>query len=78
MNLDFRFGHLDFGGMKILHIKIMVKGFTLIRKPERMCEGCIIGKQHKKSFSIGKSIRARAPLEIMYSHIYMNQYKHPI
>ena len=69
MSLDFRFGHLDFCGMKLLHIKNMLKGFTLIKKPERMCEGCIFGKQHRKSFSIGKSIRACAPLEIMHSDI---------
>ena len=62
MSLDFRFGHLDFCGMKLLHIKNMLKGFTLIRKSERMCERCIFGKQHRKSFSIGKSIRACAPL----------------
>ena len=34
-----------------------------------MCERCIFGKQHRKSFSIGKSIRACAPLEIMHSDI---------
>ena len=29
----FRFGHLNFGGMKLLHTKNMVKGFPLIEKP---------------------------------------------
>ena len=47
----------------------MLKGFTLIKKPERMCEGCIFGKQHRKSFSTGKSIRSRAPLETLNSDI---------
>jgi hypothetical protein len=40
----FRFGHLNFGGMKLLHTKDMVKGFPLIEKIERICEGCIFGK----------------------------------
>ena len=34
----FRFGHLNFGGLKLLHTKNMVKGFPLIDKPERVCE----------------------------------------
>ena len=28
----FRFGHLNFGGLKLLHTKNMVKGFPLIDK----------------------------------------------
>ena len=31
----FRFGHLNFGGMKLLHTKNMVKGLPLIDRPER-------------------------------------------
>jgi hypothetical protein len=55
--------------MKLLHRKDMVKGFLLIEKPERICEGCIFGKQHKESFPVGKSYRARDPLEIVHSDI---------
>jgi hypothetical protein len=47
----------------------MVKGFPLIEKRERICEGFIFGKQHKESFPLGKSYRARAPLEIVHSDI---------
>jgi hypothetical protein len=36
----FRFGHLNFGGMKLLHTKDTVKGLPLVDKPERICEGC--------------------------------------
>lgn len=42
-----RFGHLNFGALKSLHIKNMLKGFPLIEKPERVCEGYILGKQHR-------------------------------
>ena len=47
----------------------MVKGLPLIEKPERICEGCIFGKQHIESFPVGKSYRAKAPLEIVHSNI---------
>jgi hypothetical protein len=47
----------------------MVKGFPLIEKLERICEGCIFGKQHRESFPGGKSYRERAPLEIVHLDI---------
>jgi hypothetical protein len=47
----------------------MVKGLPLIEKPERICEDCIFGKQHRESFPFGKSYRAKAPLEIAHSDI---------
>jgi hypothetical protein len=65
----FRFGHLNFGGLKLLHTKDMVKGLPLVDKLERICEGCIFGKQHRESFPVGKSYRAKAPLEIIHSDI---------
>ena len=47
----------------------MVKGLPLIEKPDSLCEGCILGKQHRESFPSGKSIRAKAPLEIIHSDL---------
>ena len=47
----------------------MVKGLPLIEKPDSLCEGCILGKQHKESFPVGKSIREKAPLEIVHSDV---------
>eukprot|EP00253_Pinus_taeda_P014808 PITA_14808 len=64
-----RFGHLNFGGLNLLHKKGMVRGLPLIEKPDSLCEGCILGKQHKESFPAGKSIRAKAPLEIVHSDV---------
>ena len=48
----------------------MVRGLPLIEKPKRICEGCIFGKQHRETFPVGKSYRARAPLEIIHSDIF--------
>ena len=61
------FGHLNFGGLNLLHKKGMVKVLPLIENPDSLCEGCILGKQQKESFPSGKSIRAKAPLEIVHS-----------
>eukprot|EP00253_Pinus_taeda_P001991 PITA_01991 len=64
-----RFGHLNFGGLNLLSRKGMVKGLPLIEKPGSLCEGCILGKQHRESFPSGKSIRAKEPLEIIHSDL---------
>ena len=64
-----RFGHLNFGGLNLLHRKGMVRGLPLIEKPDSLCEGCILGKQHRENFPSGKSIRAKAPLEIIHSDL---------
>eukprot|EP00253_Pinus_taeda_P009922 PITA_09922 len=47
----------------------MVKGLPLIEKPDSLCEGCILGKQHRENFPSGKSIRAKAPLDIIHSDL---------
>ena len=52
----FRFGHLNFGGLKLLHTNNMVKGLPLIDKPERVCEACIFGKKHRDTFFSRKVI----------------------
>ena len=47
----------------------MVRGLPLIEKPDSLCEGCILGKQHRESFPSGKSIREKSPLEIVHSDL---------
>ena len=64
-----RFGHLNFGGLNLLHRKGMVRGLPLIEKPDKLCEGCILGKQHRENFPSGKSIREKALLEIIHSDL---------
>ena len=56
-----RFGHLNFGGLNLLSRKGMVRVLPLIEKPDSLCEGCILGKQHRESFPSGNSIRAKHP-----------------
>ena len=66
---NLRFGHLNFGGLNLLSRKGMVRGLPLIEKPDSLCEGYILGKQHRESFPSGKNIRAKAPLGIVHSDL---------
>jgi hypothetical protein len=66
----FIFGHLNFGGLNLLHTKDMVKVFPLIEKIEIICEGFIFGKKHRESFLVGKLDRGKTPLEIVHLDIF--------
>ena len=55
----FRFGHLHFGGLKLLQQKRMVEGFPPIQEAVNTCESCILAKQHRDNFPKGVSYRAR-------------------
>ena len=65
----FIFGNLNFGGLKLLHTNNMVKLLPFIDIPERVCKGCIFGKQHIETFPVTKSYRACTPLEIVHYDI---------
>ena len=41
----------------------------MIEKLDNLCEGCILGKQHREKFPSRKSIRAKAHLEIIHSDL---------
>ncbi|PHT36714.1 hypothetical protein CQW23_24414 [Capsicum baccatum] len=64
-----RYGHLGFSGLKLLAKENMVNGLPKINPPDHLCEACIKGKQHRQSFEVGKSRRARKPLEIVHSDL---------
>ena len=65
----FRFGHLNFNGLRLLAKKEMVTGLPLLGDFNQLCEGCILGKMHRDSFPMGKSCRAQQPLELVHSDI---------
>ena len=47
----------------------MVVGLPLLEQPKKVCGDCVLGKQHRDSFPIRKSKRAKYPLEIIHSDI---------
>jgi hypothetical protein len=65
----FIFGNLNFGGLKLIHTKDMVKSLSLIEKLERICERYIFGKNHRETFPVGRSYREKSLVEIIHSNI---------
>ena len=65
----FRYGHLNFGGLKILQRKSMVTGLPKIVVPSQVCEECVVGKQHHSQFPKSKPWRAKEVLGLVHSDI---------
>ncbi|KAH9735937.1 hypothetical protein KPL71_017913 [Citrus sinensis] len=64
-----RYGHLNFGGLELLFKKNMVKGLPYINHPDKLCEGCLLGKQFRKSFPKESNSRAQKPLELIHTDV---------
>lgn len=64
-----RFGHLNFGGFKELAKKGMVNGIPHIDHCDKFCEGCVLGKHPRNSFSKEASYRAKKVLELVHTDI---------
>ncbi|KAH0707987.1 hypothetical protein KY289_013063 [Solanum tuberosum] len=65
----FRYGHLSFGGLETLQQKNMVTGLPQITAPSKICEECVVGKQHRSQFPKEKSWRAKDVLELVHSDL---------
>ena len=57
-----QFGHLNFGSLKLLSKKRMVRGLPCINHPNQLCEGCLLRKQFINSFPKESYSRAKKPL----------------
>ena len=64
-----RLGHFNFHGLKILHQKSMMKYLPEIKEIDGVCEGCMLGKQHRQPFPSGKAWRAKEPLELVHTDV---------
>ena len=69
MALAFRYGHLNFVGLKTLQQKDKVTSLPQITIPSQVCEECVVSKQHRSQFPQGKSWRAKSVLELIHSDI---------
>lgn len=65
-----RYGHLNFGGLKLLSSKGMVRGLPLIDHPEQLCEGCLLGKHSREDFPKESANKATKPLEFVHTDVY--------
>ena len=61
-----RYGHVNFHALKIMGKNGMVHGMPLINHKDRICDGCLIGKQQRKSFPTESNFRAEYPLELWH------------
>ena len=64
-----RYGHLSFSSLSHMFHKNMVKGLPSIKKEEQVYEACILGKQPREPFPIGKAWRASRPLELVQTDL---------
>ncbi|KAE8655892.1 TMV resistance protein N-like [Hibiscus syriacus] len=55
--------------------KEMVKGLPHINHPDQLCEGCLVGKQFRKSFPKESETRAKKPLELIHTDVWTDQAK---
>jgi len=64
-----RYGHLGFDNLKLLSNNKMVNGLPKINHPNQICEGCMLGKQHREPFPIGYAWRAKKHLQLVHTDI---------
>ncbi|GMP88730.1 hypothetical protein CsSME_00040608 [Camellia sinensis var. sinensis] len=64
-----RFGHLNFGSLKLLSSKNIVKGLPHIAHTNEVCESCILGKHHRTSFAKEVKWRTTKPLELVHTDV---------
>jgi transposase InsO family protein len=60
-----RYGHVNFHALKDLSHK-MVHDLPMIAQEDHICDGCLIGKQHRNSFPAEVKYRAKFPLELWH------------
>lgn len=65
----YRLGHLSFKSLSLLNSKNLVRGVPLISIPNKICEGCAMGKQTRSRFKHAASKRAKQPLGVVYSNV---------
>ncbi|KAL3500572.1 hypothetical protein ACH5RR_039665 [Cinchona calisaya] len=61
-----RYGHLNMYGLRFLSENEMVVGLPKLELVDKVCEGFIYGKLHRRSFAVGKSWRASSCIELIH------------
>ena len=62
---NYKFGHLPFKSLNILHKQSMVKGLPVIHEQSNTCEDCITGKHQTDNFPTSTT-RAKEHLELVH------------
>ncbi|CAL9006850.1 unnamed protein product [Prunus brigantina] len=64
-----RLGHLNERSIKLLENQGMVHGLPHLEQKSIVCDGCMLGKQHRDSFPLESTWRASNPLELVHTDI---------
>lgn len=64
-----RYGHVNFQALKKLVREGMVRGMPLLDSVEKICDGCMLGKQRRLSFPAQASYRATQPLQLVHGDL---------
>ncbi|CAH9134446.1 unnamed protein product [Cuscuta epithymum] len=64
-----RFGHFNLNALRLLHQKKMMRDMPPLDEKEGLCEGCMVGKQHRQPFPIEKTWRAKQILELVHTDV---------
>ena len=61
-----RFGHLNFRALRDLSCKRMVEGMPTVNRVEQICDGWVLGKQHRVPFPKASNVRANQGLQLVH------------
>ncbi|KAJ0455006.1 putative RNA-directed DNA polymerase [Helianthus annuus] len=64
-----RLGHANFQILEAMGSKDLVTGMPRIKHPKKICEGCLVAKQTRKSFPDKAPWRASKPLELLHADL---------
>ncbi|CAN6570977.1 unnamed protein product [Malus baccata var. baccata] len=64
-----RLGHLNERSLKVLEEQELVHGLPKLEMSQSVCEGCMLGKQHRDSFPSQSTWRAKDPLELIHTDL---------
>ena len=64
-----RFGHVNFYALKKMSKMEMVSGMPFIDHVDRVCDGCLVGKQHRRPFPARSTYRASDALELLHGDL---------
>lgn len=64
-----RYGHPNFRALHELRRQNMVEGMPLVDWVDQVCDGCTLGKQHRKPFPQASSYRADQGLELVHADL---------
>ncbi|CAL2258380.1 unnamed protein product [Prunus armeniaca] len=64
-----RLGHLNERSIKLLENQGMVHGLPHLEQKSVVCDGCMLGKQHRDSFPLESTWRGSNPLELVHTDI---------